>query len=146
VRKLVLTALLISGFFGTMNLVVQAAPPSSQGMKVFVTPFEGSNAAAVNMLSAKMISHLVKRGVAVTESVDDADAVLTGSGLFQTSTTEYGHMRYRLQAGMRLVNKDGVVIWADDVSSSRFSESASSSFADNVAKGVAEALSQRAQK
>jgi hypothetical protein len=98
------------------------------------------------MLSAKLISHLVKRGVSVTESVDDADAVLSGSGLFQSSSSDYGHVRYRLQAGMRLVNKDGSVLWADDVSSSRFSESASSSFADNVAKSVAQALSQRAQK
>jgi hypothetical protein len=145
-RKPVLTLLIIFGILGAVRLVAQSTPPPSQGLKVFVSPFEGSNAAEASMLGSKLISHLVKRGVSVTESVDDADAVLTGSGLVQTSTTDYGHVRYHLQAGMRLVNKDGSVLWANDVSNSRFSESASSSFADNVAKSVAQALSPRAQK
>jgi hypothetical protein len=138
--------LLISGISGPGLLVAQSVPPQSQGLRVYVSPLEGSDAGVDNMITAKLLSHLVKRGVSVTESVDDADAVLTGSGVIQTSLSDYGRVRYRLQAGMRLVNKGGDVLWADDVSSSRFSESASSSFADNVAKSVAQALSERAHK
>ena len=145
-KRFIALLLLISGIFGAGLLIAQSAPPQSQGPRIYVSPLEGSDTGVDNMITAKLVSHLVKRGVSVTESVDDADAVLTGAGLIQTSLSDYGRVHYRLQAGMRLVNKDGAVLWADDVSSSRFSESASSSFADNVAKSVAQALSERAHK
>jgi hypothetical protein len=45
-----------------------------------------------------------------------------------------------VQAAMQLDNKDGVVLWADDVSSSFFALSATSSFAENVAKKLLEAM------
>jgi hypothetical protein len=146
-RKLLLfISLLTCGIAGAVPLAAQSAPTQTQGLKVSVTPLEGSNAGVDNMLSAKLISHLVKRGVSVTESEVDADVVLTGSGLIGTSLSENGNVRYHLQAGMRLVDKEGAVLWADDVSSGRFAQSASSSFADNVAKSVAQALSQRMPK
>ncbi|MGB6194342.1 MAG: hypothetical protein WBF42_17890 [Terracidiphilus sp.] len=112
-------------------------------MKVFVNPLVGSNADLANMVTAKLISHLVKHEISVVESVDDADAVLNLSGLIQTSTGEYGQMHVRLQAGVRLVSKDGAVLWADDVRSSRYAESASSSFAENVAKNLEKALAEK---
>jgi hypothetical protein len=113
---------------------------------VFVNPLEGPDKGVVDMVSAKLISHLVKHGIAVTENVDDADAVLNCTGLIETSTTDEGHTRYRLQAGVRLVDKDGGVLWADDVSSSRYGLSASSSFAENVAKSLEQALSKSQKK
>ena len=60
-----------------------------------------------------------------TEWENDADVVLTGSGLIGTSLSANGNMRDHLQAGMRLVDKEGAVLWADDVSSGRFAQSAS---------------------
>jgi hypothetical protein len=75
--------------------------------------------------------------VSIVEDEENADAILTGSGLVQTATSEYGHTRYLIQAGMRLISKEsGVVLWADNVSSSRFARSASSSFAEIVAKSL----------
>jgi hypothetical protein len=54
---------------------------------------------------------------------------------------EYGHVRYHVQDGMRLISKEGgVVLWADNISSDRFAHSASSSFAENVAKSLARLL------
>lgn len=140
-RKLI-AALLFVGMLGaTAN--AQTAPQGPGGFKVFVNPLEGQDRDAANIVSAQLISHLVKHGIAVVESVDDADAVLNCTGLIQTATTEYGHTRYRIHAAVRLVDKDGKVLWADDVSSSRYAQSASSSFSDNVAKSLEQAVSQK---
>jgi hypothetical protein len=82
----------------------------------------------------------VKHGITVVESEDDADAVLRESGVVQSSNDQYGQNHYRIQGGVRLVNRDGKIIWADDINSGKFSESASTGFAENVAKSVAKAL------
>jgi hypothetical protein len=140
-RKSVVALMLVCGMFG-VTLNAQATQP----LKVFVNPLQGSDQAVADMVSAKLISHLVKHGISVTESVDDADEVLNLSGLVQTSAGEQGRTHYRIQAGVRLVDKDGNVIWADDVASSRYALSASSSFAENVAKNLEQALSKTRQK
>jgi hypothetical protein len=137
--------LLICGILGKTALNAQTAPQGPGGFKVFVNPLEGQDRALANMLSAELISHLVKHGIAVVEAVDDADAILNCDGLIQTSTTEYGHTRYRIHAAVRLVNKDGKVLWADDVSSSRYGQSASSSFSENVAKSLEQAVSPKSK-
>lgn len=144
-RKLIQAILLlICGIPGAMLLNAQAATDRSQDLKIFVD-LEGSDPAVANMYAAKLVSHLVKHGFTVVESEDDANAILHGSGLIQNYSTEYGHTRYFAQAGMRLVNKDGLVLWADDIRSSRYAESASSSFAENVAKSLEKALSDKGQ-
>ena len=92
------------------------------------------------IVRSKLISSLVKdcgSGCTVVEAIgpngdngeDTADVVLTGSMVVQS---ENGH--YRVQGAMRLVDKDGAVIWADTIYSSPFARSATSSFADNTAK------------
>lgn len=134
--------LLTCAFAASARLDAQPTAHHAQDLKIFVD-LEGSDPALANMYAAKLISHLVKHGFSVVESVDDADAILHGSGLIQSYQTEYNHTRYIAQAGMRLVNKDGVVLWADDVRSSRYAESASSSFAENVAKSLDKALSEK---
>jgi hypothetical protein len=87
-----------------------------------------------------------RHGVSVVESEEQADAILTGSGLIQTVTNIYGRSFYRVQVAMRLDNKDGVVLWADDISSSRFAQSASSSFAENVARKLVQAIAGESDK
>lgn len=68
-------------------------------------------------------------------------------GRGETSANEYGHTRFHMQAGMRLVSKDkGTVISAEDVASSKFVQSASSSFADNVARSVEKALGPKTEE
>ena len=61
-----------------------------------------------------------------------ADAVLTG--VVQVQTRDSVH--YRGQAAMRLVNRDGAVLWAATVYSSPFAKSATSSLAENTAKKI----------
>ena len=127
---------------GAVVLTPQSAYSQSQ-LKVYVNPIEGYDSGLANMVTAKLISHLVKHGISVVESEENADEVLTGSGMFQSKVDEYGHTHYHLQAGMRLVNKDGSVLWADDISSSRYAQSATSSFADNLAKSIEKALADK---
>ena len=95
-----------------------------------------SGQGVTNLLTSKLISYLTKYGVPVVESGDEADAVLTGS--FQiTSATNNGYTRYHVQGAMRLTDKDGKVLWGDVVHSGPLARSATSSFAENVAKKVA---------
>jgi hypothetical protein len=107
-----------------------------------------SNSDWDGIVRSKLISSLVKdcgSGCTVVEDVgpsgdngsDAADGVLTGSLVVQT---ENG--RYRVQGAMRLVDKDGAVIWADTIYSSPFARSATSSFADNTAKKLTSFLAQ----
>jgi uncharacterized membrane protein (DUF441 family) len=54
-----------------------------------------NNQSTAELVTAKLISYLTKRGVAVVEG-DDADAVLTGSCRIE-SVAQNGQTRYRVQ-------------------------------------------------
>ena len=72
---------------------------------------------------------------------DGEDAELT------TPLSVSGTAEDHLQGGMRLISKKrGVVLWADDVSSGRFARSASSSFAESVAKSLGRLFADRQKK
>ena len=141
-RRALLAILVLS--FGLS--VLQGQTGQAHSPKIYVAPLESTVQGLADMVRAKLISHLVKHGLTVVESEEKADAILTGDGLMQGSTNEYGHTHYRLHAGMRLVSKAETVIWADDVASGRFAQSASSSFAENVAKSIEDALSAKSEK
>src|SRR5215472_7160919 len=68
-----------------------------------------------------------------------ADGVLTG--MLFVESNEY--RRYRVQGAMRLVDKNGVVVWSATVYSSPFSKSATSSFCENTAKKLTTFLAQK---
>jgi hypothetical protein len=118
-------------------------PLGRKDFYVFVNPLEGSDRDSASMVTAELMSHLVKHGIAVVGSVDNADAVLKCKGQIQTGTAEFGHTLYRIHAAIRLVDKEGNVLWEDDVSSSKYAQSALSSFSDNVAKSLEQAVSQK---
>lgn len=52
----------------------------------------------------------------------------------------------RVRASLRLVNKNGVTLWAGDVSSSRYAVSETASFVDNAADKIAKALSAESRR
>jgi hypothetical protein len=98
------------------------------------------------LVRSKLISSLAQycgSDCTVMERVDKegdvADAVLTGSVLVQTPDSRH----YRVQGAMRLVDKEGAVLWAATVYNSPLARSATSSFADNVAKKLASFLTQK---
>lgn len=99
---------------------------------------------------SKLISSLVQNcgsNCTVVEAIgpdgengeDTADAVLTGTMLVHSSDNQH----FRIQGAMRLVDKDGAVVWADTIYSSPFARSASSSFADGTAKRLTSFLAER---
>jgi hypothetical protein len=98
---------------------------------------------------SKLMSSLVQEcgsGCSVVEAIgpngnngeDTADGVLTGTVLVENPNNQH----YRIQGAMRLVDKDGAVVWAATIYSSPFARSASSSFADNTAKKLSSFLTQ----
>jgi hypothetical protein len=81
---------------------------------------------------SKLVSSLVQNcGSACTVvEQDTADAILSGSVDIQTSNSQQG----RAQGTMRLVDKNGTVIWAAMIYSSTSAQSIASNFADYTAK------------
>jgi|SRR5437879_3691871 len=106
------------------------------------------------IVRSKLISSLVQdcaSDCSVVEAVgpsgdngeDTSDGVLTGTVVVQPSPD---NRHYRVQGAMRLVDKNGTVLWADTIYSSSFARSATSSFADNTAKKLTSFLSHSARK
>ena len=121
-RKFVHTTLLFAcGILAAYPLNAQSEMPQSNQLTVFVSPLQGSDAELAKSIREKLIRDFEKHGILVTESQESADAILTGSGLMQSSfATSLGHRpTLRIHASMRLVNRNGVALWIVDVSSSR---------------------------
>ncbi|MGA2887779.1 MAG: hypothetical protein ABSE51_06985 [Terracidiphilus sp.] len=148
-RKFVHALLLLTcGIFAAALLLAQTTAQQSNDLRVFVRPLEGSDAELAKSVGKKLIHELEKHSISVTESKDDADAILTGSGLMQTSRKHsYGsHPAVCIRGSVRLVNKNGVTLWTEDVSSSRYAVNETSSFVDRVTDGVAKALSEESKR
>lgn len=115
-----------------------AEVPHVENVKtIYIAPLDGSS--RFDMVHGKLISAVSKiPGVTVVGDESKADAVLIASGLTATAISiEYGNVLYKLEAEVRVIRKEnGVVLWAQDVSNSRSARSASSSFAENVAKSL----------
>lgn len=118
--------------------------------KVYVGPF--GDGPGSELIRSKLISHLVKsKRLEVVEVANQADAILTGVG--ELSKTEHysananrstanasGGSRYHATAGVRLLNTEHKILWADEVSNGMFSRSASSSVADKIVKNLLKAI------
>jgi len=110
--------------------------------KIKVAPlvsYESAGQPYANMITAKLMSYLVKDGVTVIEndSDSDADAVLAVTYQLVTLPDSYGNVAHvRFTGAVRLTDKDGEILWADEVRNRPFVQSASSGFAENVAKKV----------
>ncbi|MGA9071581.1 MAG: hypothetical protein WB424_15055 [Terracidiphilus sp.] len=140
--------LLACGVFAVALVHAQSEPQQDSTLKVFIAPLTGPDADLVKTIRAKLISDFEKHDIVVTNIKEDADAILTGSGLMQSNfATSVSHRpRYRIRGSMRLVNKNGVALWAADVSSSQFAVSETSSFVEKVTEKVAEALSEESKR
>jgi proteasome assembly chaperone (PAC2) family protein len=115
-------------------------------LKVFVKPLEGPDAELAKSVRAKLIGNLEKHGVLITGSKENADAILSGSGLMQAATNFRGRPHIHVLGSMRLVNKNGVVLWVGDVSSGSLAISESASFVEKVTSKVAVALAEESKR
>jgi hypothetical protein len=138
--------LLTCAIFATALLPAQTTPRPSVELKVYVKPLEGPDAELAKSIRAKLISNLEKHGVSITESKENADAILGGSGLMQAATNFRGRPHIHVLASMRLVNKNGVVLWVGDVSSGSLAISESASFVEKVTSKVAAALAEESKR
>ena len=131
--------LLVLLFTATL-LIAQSAPTHVYRIYVDELHFP-SNPDWDAMVRSKLISSLAQdcgSNCTVVEAIgptgengeDAADGVLTGALLVQSPDNRH----YRVQGAMRLVDKNGTVLWAATIYSSPFARSATSSFADNTAK------------
>jgi len=146
-RKLIPAFLLLAcGIFATALLPAQTEIREPVNLRLFVGPLAGPDAELVKSIRAKLIGDIEKHGIIVTGSKEDADVILTGSGLMQAATNFRGRPHIHILASMRLVNKNGVALWAGDVSSGSFAISESASFVEKVTEKVAFALSEESKR
>lgn len=101
------------------------------------------------LVRSKLISSLSRQCgstcMVVEHSVDgsdtaEVDAVLTGIARIEQPCYD---CEYRMQGAVRMVARDGKVLWSDTVYSSWLKRSVTSSFADNVAKKLVKHLASK---
>lgn len=139
--KAILAALLFGGF-----TLLHAQSPVPTGVhKIYVAELHfPANPELDQFVRSKLMSSLVQdcagSCTVLEENLDgDADGTLAGAMMIQTP--DFRH--YRVQGAMRLVDRDGTVLWAATVYSSPFARSATSSFADNLARKLAAFLTRQ---
>ncbi len=133
-----------NGLIASICLPVAAGPVlAEEGVqhlrdvkKVYVGSF--GDAFAADVIRSKLISHLVKSGrVEVFENPDQADTILTGASQVTdaavTESNTHGGRTYHATAGVRLLNRDSKILWADDTSNRPF-------FVGNVTSNVADKI------
>lgn len=148
-KRFVYAAFLLScGVFASAFAQAQPEVKQPVELKVFIAPMEGPDANLLQSIRAMLIKDFEKHGISVTEDKENADAILSGSDLMQSNfPTSLGHHpTIRIRGSMRLVNKNGVALWAADVSSSRYAINESSSFVDKVTEKVAGALAEESKR
>lgn len=146
-RKLIPAFLLLAcGILAAALLPAQTETREPVNLRLFIGPLKGPDAELVKSSRAKLIGDLEKHGIFVTGSKEDADAILTGSGLMQAATNFRGRPHIHILASMRLVNKNGVALWAGDVSSGSFAFSKSASFVEIVTGKVVDAMAEESKR
>ena len=138
--------LLNCGIFAAALLPAQTVTREPVNLRLFVGLLKGPDAELVKSIRAKLIGDIEKHGIIVTGSKEDADAILSGTGLMQAATNFRGRPHIHVLGSMRLVNKNGVALWAGDVSSGSFAISESASFVEKVTEKVVGALAEESKR
>lgn len=88
-----------------------------------------------DVITAKIISHLVKAGASVVEGASDADT----DAVLKVTYTERGNedTGFHIEGPVRLTAIDGKIVWADEVRTRMFTRNASDNFAEIIAAKVA---------
>jgi len=123
--------------------------------RIFVDSFGQGDGA--DLVRSKVISRLTKSGrFQVVQAPEQADAILTAVSQisatqhsFSSSTPQYASAssgtRYHATAGVQLIAKDKQILWADDVSSSVLSRSATSGLAEKIVNDLTRASAKDAK-
>jgi hypothetical protein len=114
----------------------QAAPNDTPRLRLYVGEIKGDED-LIKSIRDHLVDELGKHGVALSPSPEEADVVLTGSGIHQVGTrfvvrskvTELIAIRGEIQLSAR----DGRTLWSRDISSARWAVSQTQSFAETAA-------------
>lgn len=122
--------------------VLRAQNEGPRQVTLYVKPLEGSDAALTKSIRAKLIDALAQHGIALVESDEHADIVVGGTGLaLTTKRWTIGHRPAPcVRAVMRMVNRNHVTLWSEDISSSRLAIDLSTSFVENVSHKIEDAV------
>ena len=148
-RKFVAAFLaLLCALAAAARLSAQIAPQPPQNLKVFVAPLQGHDADLAKTITGKLADRLAGSGIALVGSREEADAILSGTGLMRSMrTTRIGRLlSIRVHADMRLVKRNGVALLAEDISRDRTAVNENASFVENATKRVVAALSEERKR
>jgi hypothetical protein len=137
--------LLLGVIFAATTLAAQSGPSPS---RVYADAFIGPDATLVKSMRSRAVDQLSRRGVVFVESTENADVVLSATGLMQTNfaSSARGRSSLRIRGAVRLVKKNGVTLWSGDVISSRYALNESSSFLDKLTEAVTNALAEEEKR
>lgn len=145
-QRIVIAGMCLAVMCGSTILAQPAITDLASVKTIYVGDF--GHGPGSELIRSKIISGLVKsHRVAVVETENGADAILTGVG--ELSKTEHfsidnasgsGGSRYHATAGVRLLNQEQKILWADEASNGWFYRSASSSVAEKIVKALLKAL------
>jgi hypothetical protein len=139
-QKFILSFLFLFTALGSTQLLAQTEEPRQ--ITLYVKPIESSDAALAKSIRSKLVNSLAQHGIALVESDEHADIVVGGSGLsLTTKRWTIGHRPAPcVSAVMRMINRNHVTLWSEDISSSRLAVDLSASFVDNVSHKIEEAV------
>lgn len=129
------TALLVASFLSLPALA--QAPIKTVRVERIETLCCHDSQSTADLVTAKVISHLVAHGVTVLDGESDhaTDSILHVTFVSNPNGT--------LQGPARLTDAAGKVVWAGEARTAPFTRSASSSFAESIAKQVEEYLARQ---
>jgi len=145
-QRTVIVGLYLIAMVGSTALAQTAVNDLASVKTIYVGDF--GHGPGSELIRSKIITGLVKsHRIAVVETESGADAILTGVG--ELSKTAHfsidngsgsGGSRYHATAGVRLLNQEQKILWADEASNGWFYRSASSSVAEKIVKALLKAL------
>jgi hypothetical protein len=132
----------------TPALRAQRVTNNDRPLRVYVGPISGPEEEFTHHVRARLVDELLERGVALVETEENADAVLTGERVQESTKKLRVGQRpaFCIRGDLKLVARRGALLWAGDVSSDRYAVSQSASFAQNAGKKIALALDEEAKR
>ena len=132
---------LLSAF--PLTTLSQANLTEPSRLRIYVGEVKG-DADLTRSIRSQLVDELVARRIALVASEEQADAVLTASGVHRTgrrfTTPRKTTVLIVIRGDIELTSRDGKKLWKGDVSSAHWALSETRSFASNAAGQVDQSL------
>jgi hypothetical protein len=128
---------------GSCNLVSQQALREDSRLKLYVGEIKGDED-IVKSVRDHLVDELSKRGVALSPSESESDAILLGTSVHRVGSRliirNHATVSIVIRGDIQLNARDGKKLWTSDVSSTRWAVSQTGSFAEVAASRTARVL------